>query len=437
MTSTIATNSGPDGDGGVIAAPVLLCHDCDQPHALPDPADGQGISGQQAICSRCGAVLRKYRSGGIEWALALNGAAAILFTMANLFPLLTFQLEGRAQSATLGSGAAALWQGGYPILGVLVAVVLLFTPVIEMTGLLYVLGPLSRGRVPPAAAKVFRLVRQLRPWSMSEVFLLGMIVAYVKLSDMATLIPGASLVALVVFIMTRIWADSVLSAHEVWDRIQPQTRLPTSGPLPDLVLCHDCGQAVTSPWSGLGPVSGVPHCPRCGAVLHRRKPGSIRRCWALLITALVLYIPANLLPIMTVIYFGAGEPDTIMSGIRTLIAAQMWPVAALVFFASIFVPVLKLAGLAWLLVTVQRRSAKAPRDRTAIYRLIEGIGRWSMVDIFMISILVALVKLGAIASVEAALGSVAFASVVIVTMIASHAFDPRLIWDSASENARD
>ncbi len=136
---------------------------------------------------------------------------------------------------------------------------------------------------------------------------------------------------------------------------------------------------------------------------------------------------------MTVISFGEGEPDTIISGVKALLAVGMYPVAILVFFASIFVPVLKLTLLTFLLVSVQIKSAWRPRDRTVMYRITEVVGRWSMVDIFMISILAALVKLGSIATIEPGAGAGFFAAVVIMTMFASMAFDPRLIWD-AMEN---
>ena len=133
---------------------------------------------------------------------------------------------------------------------------------------------------------------------------------------------------------------------------------------------------------------------------------------------------------MTVIHFGRGEPDTILSGVKALIGAGMWPVALLVFFASITVPVLKLIGLTFLLITTQRRSRWRLRDRSLMYRIIEQVGRWSMVDIFMISILVALVNLGTLATIEPGVGAICFAAVVIITMFASMSFDPRLIWDA-------
>jgi paraquat-inducible protein A len=175
-------------------------------------------------------------------------------------------------------------------------------------------------------------------------------------------------------------------------------------------------------------------CPRCGGIVWRRKPNSIQRTWALVIAATLFYLPANIFPILTVELMGKGEPDTIISGVIELINAGMWEIAALIFFASITVPVLKLVGLSYLLISVQRRSQFRPRERTRLYRLAEGIGRWSMIDMFMVSIVCALVQLGAIATINPGLGAICFATVVVITMFAASSFDPRLIWDAASAN---
>ncbi len=171
--------------------------------------------------------------------------------------------------------------------------------------------------------------------------------------------------------------------------------------------------------------------------LHSRKPNSLARAWALTLAAMILYVPANILPIMTVISWGEGEPDTILSGVIALIEADMLPIAALVFFASITVPVLKLLSIIYLLLSVQTHSTWRLKDRTTLYRLTEGIGRWSMIDIFMISILAALVKLEAIATIEAGPGAVCFAAVVVLTMFAAESFDPRLIWDVTEQASHD
>ena len=170
-------------------------------------------------------------------------------------------------------------------------------------------------------------------------------------------------------------------------------------------------------------------CPRCGAVLHRRKPNSLARTWALVLAAFIFYIPANLLPITKVTSLGIVQSDTIMSGVIYFIHSGMWPIALVIFVASVAVPLLKLLILTYLLISVQRRSTWRQKDRTQLYRITEAVGRWSMVDIYVVTILVALVNLGALATIEAGPGAAFFAAVVVITMFAAMSFDPRLIWD--------
>ncbi|AYN08867.1 paraquat-inducible protein A [Pseudomonas putida] len=196
-----------------------------------------------------------------------------------------------------------------------------------------------------------------------------------------------------------------------------------------IVVCNECHEL-----NRQEPDSTSQTCTRCGAIVHARRPNSIARTWALLIAASILYIPANILPIMTVSTLGQGSPDTIMSGVITLLKHGMVPIAAVVFIASILVPTFKLVGIGLLLYSVQRRQPLSARQRILMYRFIEFIGRWSMLDIFVIAILVAVVKFGRIASVEANLGAVAFATVVILTMLAALTFDPRLIWDNTESD---
>jgi len=191
-----------------------------------------------------------------------------------------------------------------------------------------------------------------------------------------------------------------------------------------LALCHVC--QLLSPLSA---PQAHGRCPRCHATLHFRSPRSVQRCWALVIASLITFIPANTLPIMTVSYFGSGTPDTILSGIITLIKLNMLPVALVVFIASFVIPLAKILGLMILLITVRRHSQVQPRQRTIMFRLVELLGKWSMLDVFVVAIMAAVVQLGFITSIEAGAGAVAFAVTVILTMFAANAFDPRLIWD--------
>ena len=199
-----------------------------------------------------------------------------------------------------------------------------------------------------------------------------------------------------------------------------------------LISCHFCGTLNKIPESFKG---GELHCPCCQSEIHSRIPNSLSKTWALLIAAIILYVPANTLPIMTVTLWGDGQPDTIWSGVVHLMDGGMWPLALLIFVASIFIPILKLLILTGLMLSIHFKASWKPRDRTVLYRITEFVGRWSMVDVFVIGILVMLVHFGNTAMVTPDIGALSFASVVILTMFAAHTFDPRLIWDALSDEA--
>lgn len=190
-------------------------------------------------------------------------------------------------------------------------------------------------------------------------------------------------------------------------------------------LCESCELLARLP---AGEAHAV-ECPRCGAALHPRKERSLERTWAFVLAACICYLPANLFSIMTIRTLGKAESDTILGGIIYLFTHGMWPLGLIVFVASFCVPLLKLGIMLGLLVSVHRRSRWRPVERTRLYRFTLAIGRWSMVDVFAVTILVALVHLGAIASIDAELGAVFFGAVVVLTMLGAESFDPRLLWD--------
>lgn len=201
-----------------------------------------------------------------------------------------------------------------------------------------------------------------------------------------------------------------------------------------LISCHFCNTLSDFPDKDVEDNSEL-ICPCCRSTIHSRNPNSFNRTWALLLTAIILYIPANVLPIMTVSLWGDGHPDTILSGVIQLLDAGMWPLALLIFVASIVIPVLKLIILIFLLISIKFKAIWHPKDRTKLYRFTEFVGRWSMVDVFVIAILVTLVQFGNTASVKPDLGALSFAAVVILTMFAARIFDSRLIWDNLSNES--
>ena len=195
-----------------------------------------------------------------------------------------------------------------------------------------------------------------------------------------------------------------------------------------LLSCHVCGMVSRLP----GSEEGL-RCPRCHSVLHSRIPHSLARTWALLITAMILYIPANLLPMMETTYLGETTTDTIISGVLLFIEEGDWLVAGIIFGASIMIPILKMASLLYLLISVHKRCVVRKRHRALLYRITELIGRWSMVDVFVVGLLTALVHMGMVSNIYPGMGVLAFAAVVVMTMLAALSFDSRLIWDFTND----
>lgn len=187
-----------------------------------------------------------------------------------------------------------------------------------------------------------------------------------------------------------------------------------------LVGCFVCGKVTAVEET---------HCRRCQSRIHIRKPNSLQRTVALMIAAAVFYVPANLLPIMTITEFGDATPTTIMAGLISFWQAGSYPIALVIFTASILIPLLKIVALTWLCAAASGKLRPSPKNLSKIYLITELLGRWSMIDLFVVGILVALVQLGSYMTIVPEMGAAAFGAVVILTMLAANSFDPRLLWD--------
>jgi len=209
----------------------------------------------------------------------------------------------------------------------------------------------------------------------------------------------------------------------------PDRAAPTGRSL-GLAICLRCRRVARLPGAAPGA-----RCPRCLGPLRARKPDSLARASAFLLAAALLYIPANLLPIMTTSTLLSTRSHTIMSGVIEFVDEGSWPLGALVFFASIVVPMFKLFALTVLIVSARRGRARAPLQATRLYRLVEYVGRWSMLDVYVVTLLVGLVQMQSVATITPGSGAVAFGAVVVLTMLSALSFDARLIWDPAGPAA--
>lgn len=386
--------------------------------------------GNTASCARCGTALRRAKADPITTPLALHAAALVLLIVVALTTLMTVSTAGISHQANLFSGPAELWRRGMWSLAAVVVFATAAAPLAVLSGTLYVLIGLRAATPPRHLRKIFGWVELLRPWSMIEVFVFGVFVAYVKLGDIVKIQMDIGVLALLALTIVMIWASVEMDREAVWEAVSNNAAPVLSDRLP-VVSCELCGMVdnVRTPHDH-------GHCLRCDSVLHPRKPDAINRTWALMLAAAILYIPANLYPVLTVVQLGAGAPSTIMGGVEELLSSKMYPLALLVFFASIAVPMLKLVGLAVMLITTQTRSVSWLTDRTKLYHFVRWIGRWSMIDIFMESLLGALVRFGSVATIQPGIGAVAFCGVVILTMLAAECFDPRMMWDAAETRTR-
>ncbi|WP_434662963.1 paraquat-inducible protein A [Paraburkholderia sp. A3BS-1L] len=411
-------------------AGLLLCHDCDLlQRRAPCPQGGV------LRCMRCGAELERDHADSGTRSLALAAAALLLFVISNLYPIVGLAVNGNVVQATLWGSVEMLYRDGmWPISG-LVFITTMMMPATQIVALLWLLVPLALGRKPWRANIVFRVMGVARSWGMTEVLILGLLVALVKLAHIATVVTGTALWSFGALMIVLAGAGASLDVATVWHRIAPlpapQDPQRSGAPLPGftgatcgIALCPCCELLVRMPAH-----AGALACPRCATALHLRKPASLSRTWAFLLASIVLYVPANVMPVMDTSSLFGTQKDTIMSGVAYLWVSGSWPLAVLVFIASIAVPMVKILGLAYLAWSAQRASKWLPGERARIYRMIELIGRWSMLDIYVVTMLVALVQFSALAMIKAGPAAIAFGAVVVMTMFAANAFDPRLIWD--------
>ena len=383
--------------------------------------------GLVADCGRCDAVLRRRRRDSLGITLALMVTGLFLFVATVASPMMGFRLAGQQRDTSLAQLPGAFTQFGMWELSLVVLATTMIAPLAKLLLTALVLIGLRGYTAPSTLAAMARIRSWLTPWSMTEVFLLGLFVAYTRLAAYSSVTIGAGLFAMAGLMLVMVAADAWLDEHALWDAIGRRRRTPAPFGTGRLIGCDTCGQVSRAGEGG--------KCPRCNSTLVHRKPESIARCWALLAAAAALYIPANMLPVMTLVQYGQGYPSTILGGVRELLERQMWPLALLVFVASVVVPLAKLFLLVFMLILTQRKSSRVLVERTKMYRLVDVIGRWSMIDVYMISILTALVQMGLIAKVTPGTGAICFAGVVILTMLAAFSFDPRLMWDAAAQGA--
>lgn len=376
-------------------------------------------------CGVCRSELERPAGRSLNAALACSAATFLLLLPANLLTFLTTSVLGATRHSLLVSSALELWREGSPPLAAIVAACVIVLPLARYGLLSLVLGCLRMAWRPRWLGRAFRLAQGLQPWALADVALLAFWIAYARLHATVPTVVGAGGFCFIAAGVMALFARASLDAPEIWRGIAVQSPIDPAVPM---IACESC--ALMTP----AHQEGQP-CRRCGAKVHGRKPDAVIRASALTLAGVLLYIPANLLPMATVPIGLEPTSYTVLEGVKDLFEARLYALGLLVFAASFAIPFLKLVAMMWFLASIAARSARRLVAKTRLYRVVEEIGRWSMVDPLVIACFVPVMQFNAKLYGRAGPAAPAFAAVVILTMIAAQAFDPRTMWDAARRGA--
>jgi len=396
----------------------LMCHKCGELQSVV------AISAEHEMrCCVCDNSLHSGHGPWLQLASALAVTSLLLFIISQTFPFLTLEIGSQSQTITILDGFWALFDRGNWVMAALVLTTIFLFPLFEIAAFLYLLIPYNFKVRMPGQSTVLRWLVQAQDWSMLEVFLLSVVVASVKMADMAVLKLELGAYALFLLVGVLILAYVKMDRRKLWSWINTNNYFTSF----NREIVYDC--RVCQAMVGASIVETRGQCPRCKMGIHKRIPNSLQKTTALILASIILYIPANVLPIMTYTSLGAVETDTILSGVIELVKAGLYWIAVVVFVASIAVPVIKLMILIYLVTSVYAGWTKGIKHRAFLYRITEIVGRWSMVDVFVVTLFTAIVQFGFVYTVEPEGAIIAFGAVVVLTMIAAETFDPRLLWD--------
>jgi paraquat-inducible protein A len=399
---------------------MIACPDCGLLEELPPLEPGAIVE-----CALCGADLERTNGRSITAGLACALGTFFLLFPGNILLLMSVRIFGMHNQNRLSSGIFMLWNHGWLLLAAMTGAFAVFLPFVRFGLLSLVLAMVRLRRQHWWLGPAYRWALWLDVWAMPDVYILAGFVGYYRLINagpMQTTIQAGGYCFLAAGLLTIISRASI-DRRTVWRAIGPEAEVDEGE---ETLSCTTCD--LVQPLSRDGE-----DCPRCGARLYPRKPHSLMRATAFTIAAFVFFFPANILPMNTTVQMGSKVDYTIFQGVRELFKAGLWPLGIIIFCTSIGIPGLKILGMGWLLFSVRRKSRKHLVGKTKFHRIITEIGRWSNVDPFTITVFVPLMTFGAFASSKAGWGSTAFILVVVLTLLATMAFDSRLMWDLAEE----
>lgn len=386
-------------------------------------------TGEKAQCTRCGYTLLSQSEYRVDRLLAYSVTAILLLVFALTLDFIQYDSSGLTQSMTLLDAA---WQLSYfheKLLAVIVLLTVILYPLLYLFCLIAVFVAINMN-ASAMARYCLRLSAHVKPWLMVDVFLLGTLISLIKISGLANVqlkLGFWLFCGFVVFLLVTYYLVNTMNLWSVVGKRTTPSRDVKAG-----VTAHEQGYKVCEVCHRVVPF-GVSDCPCCGDDIDRHWWRSSQATLALIVAAAVLLVPAHWLPIMETVRFGDAQPSTIIGGVVELWQSGDAPIAVIVFVASLVIPVAKILALLGLMALARWQTPQAVNHRLVLYKITDWIGRWSMIDIFVVAILVALVRSGTVMSVYPGSAAIAFGAAVVLTMLAAMSFDTRLFWREAKK----
>lgn len=427
---------------------IAVCASCDM--LLEDIETDYNTS---TFCPRCGHRIYSQINYSLDKTLSLSLTGIILYFPAVLLPLVTMDTLGMEGSGTILDSIVVLYDSGFYLVAVMVFLTAIFFPLLKLISM-FTVSLLLKFRIKCRCLYLLlRTYMHIDEWGMPEVYMIGLLVTIIKMYPMSSIEYNTGFFCFAAFMLITLMLSVCIDPKYFWDLMEitgvtaekksisletcllpdKETRISDIDSLyamkAGIAVCHDCHKILC-----LGNRKGektLRHkCYRCGARVHYRKPRSIEHTWALVVTAIILFLPANMLPMMKVDYLGVPQYSTILDGIIYFFEDGAYGIGVVILTASILVPLFKIVGIMMILLSIHFKWKSWLKHKALMFRFIEFVGRWSMLDIFVVALLQAIVNFGFLTSIEAASAATYFTGVVVFTMFAAISFDPRLLWDA-------
>lgn len=403
---------------------TTACEECDW-LVSATPLD----AGSRIECERCQHTISDCAKQPFTEPLAYAFTSIVMLLLSYAFPFMSFSSSGVTINIHFYQAMSRLVDNDFAAIAAFLFISLTLLPLLCLILIIALHSKFQQAS--PRRLWQLKMLEAIKPWIMVDVFLVGILVALIKIMSMADVGFGLSFWAFCLFTLAFLKTLLSVDMHWLWHQHAgplPTLALPneiTTSQQAHLIRCHHCG-ALNQPAHS--------HCNRCHSAVFARKRNSIQSSVAFLFAAAVFYIPANLFPIMDMRLLGQSEPSTIIGGVLLLWKLGSYPVALIIFFASIMIPIAKMLALAWLCFYATRNQPEQAKAQLTIYRITEFVGRWSMIDVFVVAVLVALVHIDGIVVVYPGNAALSFAGVVVLTMLSAISFDPRIIWDPSPQS---